>query len=308
MFWMGRYLERAEHIARFTRVQFMSSVDAPVGQSRETVLASILEMSANRPGYFAAHPELHDEAVLTYTTIAENNPFSILAYLNMVRENARGARDSISIELWESINSFYHRMNAFAEAGFHSAEIEYFTKRMEESSYVIKGHIDNTLLRNEVWMLLSLDMHLERAVQVCLILLTKLKDIEKLDAAKQGGAVETYQWMTTLQSIESFDMFMRCQKTSPTKHTVLDFLLFDSAFPKSIAFSLACVKQYIEGIPFQEDKKKGSLNFIAGKLACHYQYNTIEDIETSPVEFLETTLQNIYDLAHLLDVKYLKYN
>ncbi len=308
LFWLGRYIERAEHIARYTRVQYISSVDAPMGQSREFVLESILNMSANRQRYFAENQQLDDDAVINYTAISDANPFSVLAYINMIRENARGARDSISIELWEAINSFYHKINSYASAGFQGKEIEYFARKIEENSYVIKGYIENTLLRNEVWMIISLGVYLERAIQMMLILQTKLQDIEKLDAAKMGGALENFHWNTILESTESYDMYMRCYKTSPTRRNVLDFLLFDATFPKSVAFSLASVVQCVKGIAFKAENKKESMEFLTGKLACHFQYSTIEEIEDKPLQFLNGALDRVYKLASLLDTKYLKYN
>lgn len=308
LFWMGRYIERAEHIARYTKVQYLSSVDAPLAQSRDFVLESILHMAGNAQGYYQTHRYLDEDKVICFTALAESNSYSLQSYISKVRENARGARDSISTELWESINRFYHIINAFNASRLHKKGLEGFARLIEENSYVIKGYIDNTLIRNEVWLLISLGIHLERAIQVSLILQTKLSDIEKIDPSEQGGALENYQWTTTLESAESFDMYMRCHKTSPTRRNVLDFLLFEAAFPKSIAYSLDCVEQCIRAISFQEEKKKGSINFMAGKLASQFQYITIEEVEDKAAKFLASTLNNIYELAHILDVKYLNYS
>lgn len=306
---MGRYIERAEHIARYTRVQYVSSVDAPLGQTRDFVLESILDMAGSKEDYFKAHQELTEDKVINFISISEENPFSILSYIGRIRENARGARDSISIELWEAINRFYHKVNGFISADLPSEEIEFFSRRIEENSYITKGYIENSLLHNEVWMLISLGMHLERAIQVIRILQTKLGDIEKLETLKQRGALENYQWTTTLESTEGFDMFMRCHKTSPARSHVLDFLLFDTQFPKSVAYSMHWVRECIDGISFQvEESRKESINFMAGKLACRFQYLTIEEVEDRADQFLKRTLDNVYELAHLLDVKYLKFN
>lgn len=267
LFWLGRYLERAEHIARYTRVQYVSSVDAPLGQNKELVLESILDMADYRSGYAQVQSQssqvqfqqLDEEDLIFYTAISEDNPYSILAYINMVLENARGARDSISIELWEAINRFYHKINQYTAAALHEEGIETFSRKIEESSYVIKGYIDNSLLRNEVWKLISLGLHLERAIQVCKILQTKLKDLEKMDNDLLGGALENYQWTTTLDSTEAFDMYMRCHKTSPTRAHVLDFLLFDKDFPKSLAYSLDCVKLCMMVLLFSLPKERRNL-------------------------------------------------
>ena len=307
LFWMERYLERAEHIARYTRVQYVSSADFPLSQSRQFMLESILDMADNRQGYLNTQQQLDEEEVINYTAISEANPYSILGYINMVRENARGARDSISIELWEAINRFYHKLNKYTPNALRGEGVEIFANKVEENSYVTKGYIDNTLLRNEVWMLISLGIHLERAIQVIMILQTKMQELEKLDAAKQGSAFENYLWTSILLSTESFDMYMRCQKKSPNKHNVLNFLLFDTDFPKSVAYSLTCVRECLEDISFQEETKKESVHFKAGNLTCRFQFTTVEEIEDSASEFLASSLENIYEIANLLHVKYLNY-
>ncbi|MGV3541492.1 MAG: alpha-E domain-containing protein [Rufibacter sp.] len=309
LFWMGRYIERAEHIARYSRVQYVSSVDAPLGQNREFVLESILDMSGSKEAYFEAHEKLEDNQVLNFITISEQNQFSLLSYIGRIRENARGARDNISIELWEAINRFYHKVNGSLTGDLPAQEIEFFARRIEENSYITKGYIENTLLHNDVWMLISLGIHLERAIQVIRILQTKMEDIEKLDATGQESALENYQWATTLESTEGFDMYMRCHKTSPTRTHVLNFLLFDTQFPKSVSYSMERVRDCIQRISFQqEEPKKESIAFMAGKLACRFQYLTIEEVEDRAAPFLKRTLDNVYELAQQLDVKYLKYH
>ncbi len=307
LFWMGRYIERTEHIARYTKVQYVSSVDVPLGQNRDLVLESILDMAGGRTQYSQSQQQLVEDEVISYVTISDANPFSLIGYIGMIRENARGARDKLSIELWGAINSFYHKTNHCTEVDLQHDGVEAFARKIEEQSYVIKGYIDNTLLRNEEWRLISLGIYLERAIQVCLILQTKIKDIAKIESTKLKGALENYHWTTLLESTESFDMYMRCQKTPPTRHNVLHFLLFDPDFPKSVAFSLAQVKKCIQEISFQEEIKKGSLAFMAGKLSSRFKYNTIEEVEKSATSFLDSTLSSIYELTHLLDTKYLKY-
>ncbi len=305
LFWLGRYIERAEHLARYTKVQYVSSLDAPLAQSKEFVLESILTMAAVTGYYYSTYPQLTDEEVLYFVTLEESNPFSILSNIGYTRENARGARDCISLELWEAINRFYHTMNRYTRAKLHNEGIDNFSQKVEEYSSVLKGFIDNTLIRNEVWMLISLGIHMERAIQVARILTTKVKDIEKIEPAKLGGPVENYQWTTMLKSAESFDMSKRHYKANPNRRNSLEFLIFNPVFPKSIAYNLGIVQQSIQHIAFHEQKGKGSLDFVAGKLASQFQFLTIEEVEHDITGFLGDTLSNINHIARILEEKYL---
>lgn len=307
LFWMGRYIERAEHLARYTKVQYVSSLDAPLAQSKEFVLESILNMAGATGNYYKQYPQLTDEDVLFFVTLDENNPASILNGVASIRENARGARDSVSLELWESINRFYHQMNSYSSARFQYEGVHGFSQKVEENSSVIKGYIDNTLVRNEAWMLITLGIHLERAIQIARILLSKVQDINKMDPEKLGGPVENYQWTTLLKSAESFDMNKRHYKTNPNRRNSLEFLLFNTIFPKSITYNLNVVRRNIDAIAFQELQAKGSIGFMAGKVATQYQYLTIEEVEDHIVDFLHETLNKIYAIAKLLEEKYLLY-
>jgi uncharacterized alpha-E superfamily protein len=305
LFWMGRYIERAEHLARYTKVQYISSLDAPLAQSKEFVLESILNMAGVTHNYNKQYSQLTDEDVLYFVTLDENNPFSVLSNIALIRENARGARDSISLELWETINRFYHTMNNYNADKLYSEGIHEFSQQVEVNTPVIKGYIDNTLIRNEVWMLISLGIHMERAIQVTRILLTKLKDIEKIEPSKLGGPVENYQWTTLLKSAESFDMNKRHYKANPNRRNSLEFLICNPVFPKSIAYNLSLVQTAIHDIAFHEQKGKGSIDFMAGKLATQFQFLIIEEIEASMIEFLTVTLDKIYEIARSLEEKYL---
>lgn len=304
---MGRYIERAEHVARYTKVQYASSMEAPLAQGKEFVLESILNMAGVHQAYRARYPELNEEEVLHFVTIEENNFSSIQAFIGLLRENARGARDSISPELWEIINRFYHDINSYTASRIHNEGIHQFSKKVEESSSVIKGYIDNTLIRNEAWMLISLGIHLERAIQVALIILNKVYDIGKLEPSLLNGPVEHFQWAILLRSAESFDMFKRNHTINPNRHNTLDFLMFNQAFPKSLVYNLRQVQEHIHNIAFHEQKGKGSIDFIAGKLASQFQYLTVEEVEDSIEGFLSKAVDSLYGLANSLTQKYLHY-
>lgn len=308
LFWLGRYLERAEHLARYTKVQFVSSLDSPLAQRKDFVLESILNMAGVSSLYAEKYPQLSENEVLNFMAIDDYNYCSILACVNNARENARGARDSLSAELWEEINKFYHNINLFTSGKLDQEGSYDFAKLVEENSSSVKGYIDNSLPRNEVWILLSLGLHLERAAQVLRILLSKLHDIEKVEPEKIGASAENYHVVTMLKSAESFDMSKRHYKSVPNRMNALEFLLFNQQFPKSVIFNLNLIQANINHlVPASELNKKGSLSFMVGKMTSNFRYLTISDIETDVTVFLTETLEKIYQIADTLEQKYLSY-
>lgn len=307
LFWMGRYVERAEHIARYMKVQYTSMLDAPIVQSKDFVLESILNMGGMNSGYYHKHQQLQEDDVVDYVTLDEENPYSILSCIGSIRENARGARDVISTEMWEAINRFYHGMNDYTTKKLHNEGVFRFSQKVEENAYIIKGYIDNTLVRSEVWRLIMLGIHLERAIQVALILRTKVKDIAKIEPSKLGGPLEFFQWATLLKCAEAFDMHKRYYTSRPSRTNTLEFLIFSTAFPKSLAYNLSIVLKLVQEIGFHEQKGKGSIDFMAGKVATQFQYQTIEDVDGTMEVFLEKTISELFGLAQLLQSKYLSF-
>ena len=307
LFWMGRYLERIEHISRYTKVHYYSSLDAPLAQKKEFVLESILNMMGLLHDYKQNKPDLIDEEVVYFITIDESNPLSIKAALNNARENARGARDSISSELWESINKFYHFVNSVSKSDLERQGVFSFTEKIMENCYIVNGNIDNTLLHNEVWSLIHLGIHIERASQITRILISKVEDITKSENLKLSKAVENYQGITLLKSTEAFDMSRTYYKAVPNLKDTLEFLLLNRDFPRSISFNINEIRKCLSKISQMKSFDTDTLEFYVGKICSAYNYTTIQEIEVDPINFLRDTLNKIYNIGDKLEKEYLTF-
>ncbi len=304
LFWMGRYIERAEHMARYSRVQYFSALDAPIAQNKEKALESILSMSGLDNIYKKDHKKLVDEQLLKYLTIDMNNPFSIVSNINYLRENARGARDSLSTELWESINKYYHSVNDFSMKASIDEDIYDFSMLILDNSAIVKGYIDNTLFRNLEWSSISLGIHLERAVQITRVIISKLEDIERMDKSQLNTSMENYQWSTLLKACESFDMCRRHYKTSPTRKTSIEFMLLNQFFPKSLHFNLSEVQMHLQILGLHNSGDKNTIEFYVGKLLAHFQYLQYEEIEHKTMDFMNETISKLYTIGERLDAEF----
>ncbi|MBC7387792.1 MAG: alpha-E domain-containing protein [Opitutaceae bacterium] len=304
LFWMGRYIERAEHMARYTRVQYFSALDAPIAQKKEMVLESILSMAGLDDIYKKTHDKLVDEEVLTFLTTDLNHPFSIISNISFGRENARGARDTLSSELWESINKYYHAVNDFSMNSNIDEDIYDFSMLIMDNSAIVKGYIDNTLFRNLEWSIINLGIHLERAIQITRILISKLEDIERIEKSLINTSVENYQWATLLKSCESFDMLRRHYKTSPSRKNCIEFLLLNKFFPKSLYFNLSEVQRHMQILALHNSGDKGTIEFNIGKLTATFQYLQYSEIENRTSEFLNETIDKLYKIGERLDSEF----
>jgi uncharacterized alpha-E superfamily protein len=308
LFWMGRYIERSEHLARYTKVHYFSALDAPQTQNKEALLVSILKNAGLDYLYFKDYPSVNEQAVIFYVALDLRNPFSVSSTINLARENARGARDSISTELWIAINKYYHYVNEIALQQFDPDNTYDLTNNMMNNSAVIKGLIDNTMMHSDAWDLICLGVHLERAIQIMRIIITKTDDISKVEQSELNDSIRNYHWATLLKSAESFDMCNRFYKATPSRANALEFLILNEQFPKSITFNLVKAYEHLLKISLVKNGANDKFIFNAGKLLYTFKYLTIEEIMEKDVNtFLNEGLNVLYKIAADFEREYLIY-
>jgi uncharacterized alpha-E superfamily protein len=300
LLWMGRYLERAQHTSRYINVHYFASLDAPVLSRKEFVLDSICDMTGVEPEYIG---DLEDNDIIFKVMMDELNPVSIKSCIINARENARGARDVLSSELWESINKFYHSVNSFPTKDLSEDKVLDFTQLVCSQTAIVNSYIENSLLHNDTWSLIRLGTHIEAAGQISRVLISKMNDISKASKEKLGKAVENYQGVTLLKSTEAYDMSRIFYKSMPASKDALEFLILNKEFPRSIIYNLEEVDKGLKKIKIGKAEKNESPEFLSGKLLAGFEYLTIEEIEPDILPFLEKTLTEIYHLGSLIEKK-----
>lgn len=300
LYWMGRYLERTEHLARYLRVQYFTTQDAPMSQNRDFVLNSIVNM-AGIP--WEENSTLEEAEVLYKVALDPNNPMSILSTITFARENARGMRNVISTELWEVINKYYHYVNNYPVEYFKTQGLYDFTVTAGEHCSVIRGYVDSTLTHNDVWALIRLGVHLERTAQIARIISCKLYDIFTLTNGKQDMPVENYQYTVLLKLLESFDMNRHHYKAAPDREKALEFLILNGDFPRSLAFNLRQIQYFLRKLEIK-DRSRDSVGFKVGRMCSQYQYLMFSEIDEKVGEFVSETLNKVYEIHEALEKDY----
>lgn len=303
LYWFGRYIERTEHLCRYLNVQYFSSLESHVEKQNELVIQSILTMV----GIDHEEGNIMEEEALVKVAIDTNNPSSIKSSVQSARENVRGARDLISNELWQIVNKFYRFIVDYPEEYYKTRGLYDFTQTTIDNCAIIKHNIDNTLLHDEVRAFIKMGMHLERAVQVDRMILSKLNDVEKLEELNVPPSVISFHMATLLRSVEALDMFRRVYRTSPTVNQTLEFLVLNRIFSRSILYNLAALQSFLLEIRPNKTIKPNSVTWKVGRSTEYLKYSTIEDIEKKPIDFLSKTLDYLYNLHNLLKEEYLSY-
>ncbi|MGF1635530.1 MAG: alpha-E domain-containing protein [Cyclobacteriaceae bacterium] len=304
LYWLGRYLERSENLTRYMQVQYFSTLDAPLENQLELALASILNM-AGLP--VPSIDKINEADVLESLALDDQEPSSIKSSVYSARENARGARDMISTELWQAINKYYRFINEYPVDYFRTRGLYEFTQNNLEYSAIVKSRIQYSMLHDEAWAFIKMGMHLESAVQVIRMAQSKLNDIKKLREMKLAKSVESFQWGTLLKSAEGYDMCRRLYKSSPSRLNTMEFLLLNRNFPRSVSSNLEHLQAYHDEISLEKDPDKHSIDWKVGRMKEYFKYLTIEEIEDQPNDFLSKTLSYIYDLNVNLEKVYLNY-
>jgi uncharacterized alpha-E superfamily protein len=231
IYWMSRYIERTENVARFIEVNLHLMLDMPSdGEQWEPLLHTTGDLEMFEEHYGRATRE----NVLKFLTFDRENPNSILSTLTYVRENARSIREIISSDMWEQINKFYYLVRDAAQSGVAQDMPQDFYSRVKMESHLYAGIADSTMNRGEDWHFARMGRLIERADKTSriidvkyFILLPKPEDI--------GTPIDNIQWAALLKSASALDMYRKKhEQISPD--SVVQFLLLDRNFPRAILY------------------------------------------------------------------------
>lgn len=292
IYWMSRYVERADNVARFIDVNLQLMLDAPAGSSQqwEPLVATTgdHELFAERFG------EASQPNVIQFLAFDEENPNSILSCLRAARENARTVREIISSEMWLQLNKFFLMVTGAAASG-HGPAHEFFTE-IKLASHLLTGLTDATMTHGEAWHFGHLGRMLERADKTSRILDVKYFILLR-SAADVGTPFDDIQWAAVLRSASAFEMYRkRHGRISPRR--VVEFLLLDREFPRAVNYSLAAVRDSLHAI---SGTPLGTFRYPAekllGQLCSDLAYASVDEIvDTGLHEYLDglqTTMNQV---------------
>lgn len=292
IYWMTRYIERAENTARFIDVNLNVSLDMPAADGMwASIVATTGDEAAFRQGFGGAEAAMGN--VLQFLAADRGNPNAIVSCLYQARENARSVREIISSEMWQQVNTAYLGVQEAIAAGRHTSDPAEFFARVKLDSHLFDGLMEATMSHGEPWHFGRLGRVLERADKTARMLDVKYYALLPEPTAI-GGALDDVQWSAVLKSASALEMY-RKRRHRITARDVADFLVFDREFPRSVAACLGCAEaslRCITGTP------PGSFANTAekrlGRLRSHVEYLDIEDVFTLGLhEFLKETLTEL---------------
>ena len=272
IYWLARYIERAENVARSIDVNLQLQLDLP-GEVRPW--EPVIQIAGNADDFFKKYAHASFENALTFLTFDRENPSSIISCVAAARENARCVRERISSELWIAINQFYLKLSDAEMPKQVLAAPHAFYSSVKEFSQLTAGIIQGTMSHDVAWNFTHLGTLLERADQTSRILDVKYY-ILLPDVSMVGMALDTVQWNAVLKSVGAYEMFHR-RNSNVTPHNVAEFLLLSEDFPRSLRYCLEKAELCLKNIAFPIKSNAESIRLL-GKLRSDISFTTIEEI------------------------------
>jgi uncharacterized alpha-E superfamily protein len=269
LYWIGRYIERAEHVSRLAAVMLNAALDRTEGaaQTGRIALASLGETDVDRA------EETYESA--RNLALDREDPGSVLVSLANARENARQVRDQITTETWERLNLLYLRVTGPNTAEAFDDDPAGFLQEIIADLHLFKGAVDTTLSHGEGWRFLLLGVYLERAQ-----LIARLLEV-CFDDGKTPAVVEPIALMSLLRMACALEPYLRVYTADINPHFILEFLLFDEDFPRSIRFCTARIEDMLTQLSRQAGAGRSDALRLAGRLDARLKYADLDEVEAT---------------------------
>lgn len=299
MYWLSRYIERAENVARFVSVNLNLSLDLP-GET-ETQWGPLVVTTGDDADFRQRYPGPSQQNVIQFLTFDRQNPNSILSCLRAARENARSIREVLSSEMWEHINKFYLMLRDSGGVTSALTNPYDFYEQVRVSGQQFVGVTDATLTHGEGWQFCQLGRSIERADKTSRILDVKYF-ILLPSPSDVGTPYDDIQWAALLRSASALEMYrQRHGRILPVR--VVDFLVLDREFPRAV---LHCLTRANESLHAITGSALGGFSNAAekrlGQLRAELAYVRAEEIVADGlhefVDDLQTRLNLVGDAVY----------
>ena len=282
LYWMSRYLERAEHTTRLLDVNLNLMLDESAASADRRWQRVLEALGRPKDIEWSGEPYALTQALTFDTT----NKASILSCIIAARENSRHVREQISTEQWHRLNSLYlqvvrpemqieRQAEAFAAGITRPSE---FLQSVMEAVHQFQGVTDSTMNHGEGWQFIQVGRYLERASATAVLLEAYHEDLwghpERID---EGN--EYLDWMGLLRSATAFEAYCKVYTADLTPDHIFEFLLLDEEFPHSVRFSIDSVQCALEKIQGDSGKARAeALQRLSGRLQASLSYSSVDEI------------------------------
>ena len=301
LFWMARYMERAENTARMLDVNYQTSLlpqSADMAELGWRGLLSISELTWNFSQKYS-QPTAHN--VMDFMVRDETNPSSILACLRAARENARAVRGALTTEVWETQNQTWLEFNRLLEEGAFERDPGAFFEWVKFRSHLSRGVTVGTMLMDEALHFIRIGTFLERADNTARLLDVKYHALTGGEYfgpngnVKESHEVDFYHWSAILRSVSGFEIYRKVYRNVIRPEKVAELLILRPDMPRSLAASM---NEVVANLQLVANQQSGETLRRAGRLQSDLRYGRIDEILMTGLHaYLTQFLDRVNDLG-----------
>ncbi|MFU8863494.1 MAG: alpha-E domain-containing protein [Rhodobacterales bacterium] len=297
LFWMFRYLERAENIARLVeagwRIALTRSGDA------ENEWKSVVTTAGMRAGYLAKHDDYDAVRVINYLLRDPDNGSSVMSAMNAARSNARLVRTALSSEVWEAVNECWMAVKAALARPVTERNLPEVLSVIRTRSAVVRGALHGTMLRNEIYNFCRMGTFLERSDNTARILDVKYYVLLP-SASYVGSSMDNAQWENILRSVSAERSFSWLHGGETTPQGIAQFLILDRRVPRSMAFCCWKTREQLAHLEGEYGTPQPSQD-LADIMCNRFDQPITTIFDQGLHEFLKASIRDIATLAQQIE-------
>jgi uncharacterized alpha-E superfamily protein len=293
LYWMSRYIERAESLARLVDAHYRMSLLPQSGDSLSQSLSATMTALHVEHAYRERHESIVPQAVFEFLSLDRDHGGSIVNCLRAARENARAVRGSLTSELWETLNSTWLDSRSFTARSDIRTDIGHFVEWVKERSHLTRGVTIGTMLRDEAFHFTRIGTFIERADSTARILTAHQHDLRP--GANANAVPDPYHWSVLLRALSAFEVYRRIYRDVITPVRVAQMLMLREDMPRSLVRSCKEIHHNLASVSNDQSKETERR---AGELHAMLHFTRMEAvIEVGLPYFLQQFLARLRDLG-----------
>ena len=300
LFWMARYMERAENTARMLDVNYQTSLLPQSADTVEQGWRGLLSISELTWSFSQKYSEVTPRNVMDFMVRDETNPSSIVSCLRAARENARAVRGALTTEVWETQNQTWLEFNRLIRGDGFERDPSSLFEWVKFRSHLSRGVTVGTMLQDEALHFLRIGTFLERADNTARLLDVKFQALSGGDyfgpgATKEGHEVDFYHWSAILRSVSGFEIYRKVYRNVIHPEKVAELLILRPDMPRSLA---ACLNELVMNLEMVSNQHSRETLRRAGRLRSDLQYARIDEILATGLHaYLTQFLDRVNDIG-----------
>lgn len=304
LFWIARYIERAETMARLLEVGARIALMPSAGHGYRSEWESLLQASGTSPGFAAKYGDPVQRNIESYLFFDRDNPSSVVSCIERARENARIVRSALTSQVWDALNGAFQEMRQLERKPRSEMELTELTDWVMRQAALVRGAIDATLLRNDGYAFLNLGFALERADNTARLIDVKyyvlLPSVDFI-----GSGLDNYQWQTLLRALSAHRAFHWAYGGEITAAKIAHFLILNPQSPRSLIATVTMAMENLDALA-RGYQRSGAAQMRARSLVGEIAETRVEEIFDEGLhEFLTRFIRDVGELSDMVQAAYL---